>query len=253
MLKCYEEIVDYNLPDGVQVVNAGENEENAELFAALGSGAVMAFLIMLLILVIQFGSYLQPFIILSTLIFAMLGVNFGLFITSTPRSLAFILGVIALMGIVVNDAIIMIDRINKNRRRADGHLTPTVLREVIVRSGQSRFTPIVLTTLTTVAGITPLVFVDVFWAGLGYTVIFGLGVASFMTLFITPVLYYQLRYEKMITFVPFVILGSGLGAVLGLFQGQYGASAVAGVIAVICFLWLRKGYKRLRMSQPEMI
>jgi len=202
---------------------------------------------MLLILVIQFNSFMQPFIILSTLIFAMLGVNFGLFITSTPRSLAFILGIIALMGIVVNDAIIMVDQINNNRRRhIEGDKREAMMRHIF-EAGESRFIPIVLTTLTTAAGIVPLVFVDTFWAGLSYTVIFGLCMASFLTLFITPVIYYQIEYERAATFLPLVVLGCGLGVIMSVISGSFVTAVVLAVTAMLSGWWTRRAWRRLHM------
>lgn len=203
-----QRIADYPLPQGIEIVNAGENEENAELFAALGRAFVVAVLIMFLILVIQFNSYLQPILILTTILFAQIGVSIGLFITGTPRSLAFILGAISLAGIVVNDAIIMIDQMNKNRQDDSKGET---LRESIIYAGRTRFIPVLLTTLTTSAGIIPLVFVDVFWAGLSYTIIFGLTMATLLTLFITPTMYYQMEREKVVTFAPlFIVVMIGL-------------------------------------------
>lgn len=250
----YEQIESYPLPDGIQIANAGENEENVELFAALASGAAIAFLVMILILVIQFNSFLQPFIILGTLVFGMLGVNVGLFITNTPRSLAFILGIIALMGIVVNDAIILIDQINKNRERSlsqnsqNGIQGKEDLKEVIIKSGISRFKPIILTTLTTAAGVFPLVFVDQFWAGLSYTVIFGLCVASFMTLFVTPATYYQIEHEKAITFLPFFVGISALGGIGMIFMGKYLAMVILLIIAGLLGLWLKKVVYKLKIQ-----
>ncbi len=199
-----QELENYPLPDGVEVLNAGENEENAALFAALLRAFVLSVLIMFLILVIQFNSYLQPLIILTTIIFAQIGVSIGLFLTGTPRSLAYILGAISLAGIVVNDAIIMVDQMNKNRDRDKGSSLP--LSQSIATAGRSRFIPVILTTLTTSAGILPLVFVDVFWAGLSYTVIFGLMMATLLTLFVTPAMYYQMEREKTLTFVPLLAL-----------------------------------------------
>ncbi len=228
------QIADYDLPNGITLIEAGENEENAELFAALGSAFAIAVLIMFMILVVQFQSYIQPLIILSTILFANIGVNAGLYITETPRSLAVILGLITLSGIVVNDAIILIDQVNKKRNEkiqtmngglavTDDEAVPLPKKELIdsvIDAAKSRFNPILLTTLTTAAGIIPLVFVDTFWAGLSYTVIFGLVVASFLTLYVTPAIYYQFQREKAITFLPPVVLGMGAFAASQLFASE---------------------------------
>ncbi len=190
------------VPENVAIVTAGENEENAALIQTLVVGLVIAIFLMFFILVIQFNAYAQPLLILFTLLFAQIGVAIGLYVTGTPRSLAYLLGVIALAGIAVNNAIIMIDQINLNRKALrEQDETESVMSKAIVTAGGSRFIPVVLTTLTTSAGILPLVFQDVFWAGLSFTVMFGLITASIMTLFITPALYIQFEREKLITFV----------------------------------------------------
>jgi multidrug efflux pump subunit AcrB len=196
-LKKIEEI---DIPHEIDIVNAGENEENAELMTDLLRGFIIAVLLIFLILVIQFNAYSQPVLILFTLLFAQIGVSTGLYITDTPRSLAYILGIIALSGIVVNDAIIMIDQINANRRKYQ-NTEQKRIQDAIVQAGMSRFVPVILTTLTTSAGIIPLIFQDQFWAGLSYTVIFGLMVASILTLFITPALYIQMETEPKKTFL----------------------------------------------------
>lgn len=236
-----DKTADYELPEGVTLRVAGENEENAELFQALGSAFVIALMIMFMILVIQFKSYLHPILILSTIIFAMIGVNAGLWLTDTARSLPFILGTIALAGIVVNDAIILVDQINKKIREND-------MIEAIVKAGKTRFTPIVLTTLTTTAGIAPLIFVDNFWAGLSYTVIFGLMVASFLTLFVTPAMYYQLEREKAVTFLPILIIILLPMAIFSLISGDLGAGGVMLTISLLAILWFFKAYRKLRAA-----
>ena len=182
-----EKIKSYELPYGIEIEDTGENAENADLFLALASGAIMSIIIIFTILVIQFNSYSHPIIIVFTIIMSMIGVNIGLFLTGTDRSLAFIIGAISLGGIVVNDAIILVDRINVLRK----NFPERDLISTIIEAGSSRFQPIVLTTLTTAAGIFPLIFVSIFWSGLAVTIIFGLMFASTMTLIVTPAMYYQ--------------------------------------------------------------
>jgi len=199
--KMLKKLKDYETPDGITIENAGENAEQTDLLMALIQAFIIAVIIIFTILVTQFNSFSQPFLIILTIIFAQLGVNIGLYLTNTPRSLAFIIGAISLAGIVVNDAIIMVDQINRNRKRYPNK----ELLSNISSSSASRLQPIILTTLTTTAGIAPLVFIDAFWAGLGYTVIFGLSVASFLTLFITPGMYYQFENDLKFTIKSFII------------------------------------------------
>ncbi len=243
----------FSIPEGIEVVSAGENEENADLISDLMRGLGIAVLLIFLILVVMLNAFFQPILILLTILFAQIGVSFGLWLTDTPRSLAYILGIIALAGIVVNDAIIMIDQMNKNRehRRTSGD--PNALA-AIVEAGKSRFIPVILTTLTSSAGIIPLIFQDEFWAGLSYTVIFGLMVASTMTLFITPAVYFQIEKEPGVTsaFMMFAIIGS-----VGVFM-LVGGSLVPGGIALLVagafylltrFLIRRKDRKTSRMTE----
>lgn len=173
------------LPNGVSIEDASENADNAALMSSLLGSGIMAIIMIFIILVVQFNSFSQPLLILQTILFAQIGVSLGLYITDTPRSLAFILGVISLAGIVVNDAIIMVDKMNRNI--ASGEFVDKF--NAIASAGASRFIPVVLTTLTTSAGILPLIFVDAFWAGLSYTIFFGLMVSTFLTLFLIPVGY----------------------------------------------------------------
>jgi HAE1 family hydrophobic/amphiphilic exporter-1 len=245
-----EAVSDYALPDGVTLLDAGENAANEELFMALGFGFVIAVLLIFSILVIQFNSFAQPAIILFTIVMSLVGVNFGLFFTDTPRSLAFIIGVISLAGIVVNDAIILVDRINKLRR---GYESETKLEQIIAHAGGSRIIPIMLTTLTTAAGIGPLIWVDQFWAGLSITVICGLMVASTLTLFVTPAMYTQISCEGKVTFAPLGIL-AGLGLLLpGIFSFNLVLIVIGGIFTSL-FAWVFWcGYQIVRMQGDNVI
>jgi len=174
-----------HIPKGLRIDDGSENAENADLMATLVIDLFLAIFIIFLILVVQFKAYSPPLLILQTIIFAQIGVNVGLFLTDTARSMPYMLGIIALAGIVVNDAIILLDKIQKNIRSREF----ISQYEAVIDAGKSRFIPVVLTTLTTSAGIFPLVFVDSFWEGLAYTVIFGLSFATILTLFFIPLGY----------------------------------------------------------------
>lgn len=235
-----EKIKDYPFPNGVTLEDAGENAENADLFIALGTGFVMAMFLMFTILVIQFNSFSYPFIILFTIIMSFIGINTGLYITGTPRSLAMIIGTISLAGIVVNDAIILVDRINNLRKK----YPEKPLEEVIAFAGSSRLQPIILTTLTTAAGIAPLIFVDTFWAGLSYTIIFGLSVASSLTLFVTPSMYYQFTLYMYQIIYRMLIALFGLITIGMIFGKNFPAAIATGVITFILILMFRRAKKK---------
>jgi multidrug efflux pump subunit AcrB len=191
----------YNYPEGISYSAGGENEENAELIQSTLQSFLIAIFLIFLILVFQFNSYSQPIIILYSVILALLWVNIGLFVTGNPYSMTFAIWFIALTWVVVNDAIILVDRINRNldrlvRNSGNKELEIDDYVKSLVAAGKSRLQPIIVTTLTTVFGIFPLALQDAFWAGLGYTIIFGLMVGSLMTLFVTPALYYTIYLKK---------------------------------------------------------
>lgn len=193
----------YNFPEWISYSAWGENEENADLiFATLQSFFIAVFLIFT-ILVLQFNSYSQPLIILYSVVLALLWVNIWLFLTGNPYSMTFGIGFIALTWVVVNDAIILVDRINRNieRLKRNSDVSKLVFNDYVnslAQAAQSRLQPIIVTTLTTLFWVLPLALQDAFWAGLGFTIIFGLFAWSFMTLFIIPALYYILYLKKKI-------------------------------------------------------
>jgi len=180
----------YNYPRGTSFETAGEAAENADLIQGTLIAFGVALFLIFIILVLQFNSYGQPAIILYSVALALLGVNVGLLIMGLPYSMAFAIGFIALTGIVINNAIIYIDRINTNTREG----LPDM--DAILYAGKSRLVPMLVTTVTTVLGILPIAFQDQFWAGLGFTIVFGLITGTIMTLFVIPALYFQAFKEK---------------------------------------------------------
>ncbi|MCP4523131.1 MAG: efflux RND transporter permease subunit, partial [Candidatus Gracilibacteria bacterium] len=180
----------YSYPQGINFSAGGENEENKDLIVSTFKSLFIALFLIFSILVFQFNSFKQPAIVLYSVILALLGVNIGLYVTGNPYSMPFMIGFIALTGVVVNDAIILIDRINKNLEKGIDEL------HSVIGAGKSRLQPIIVTTLTTVFGVLPLAMQDEFWAGLGYTIVFGLFAGSAMTLFVIPSLYYEMILRK---------------------------------------------------------
>jgi len=193
----------YNFPEWISFTAGWENQENAELIQSTLQSFFIALFLIFTILVFQFNSYSQPVIILYSVILALLWVNIGLFLTWNPYSMTFAIWFIALTWVVVNDAIILVDRINRNldrlvRNAGDKKLELEDYVESLVAAGKSRLQPIIVTTLTTLFWVLPLATQDAFWAGLGYTLIFWLFAGSFMTLFIIPALYYTIYLRKKI-------------------------------------------------------
>ncbi len=152
----------------------------------------IALILVYLVLVYQFNSYGQPFVIMLTIPFGLIGVFPSLFAVGSTLDMVSGLGVIALVGIVVNNAIVYIDSFNKIRK-----LNPEFsLAQSLSETGRSRLKPILSTTLTTIVGIIPLAIYDPFWTGLGTALISGLIFSSLGTLFVIPALIYAFSRKK---------------------------------------------------------
>lgn len=175
----------HELPAGVSMETGGETEDVdqsfRDMFRALGIGVVL----ILAVLVIQFNSYKQAAFILTVVPLSLIGVLLGLLLTGQALSFPAMLGFIALAGIVVNNAIILVDVIN-NLRRMQPDMS---VYEAVLDGATSRLRPILLTTITTIAGITPLIFVSQLWQPIAYAIIFGLAFTLVVTLVLVPVIY----------------------------------------------------------------
>jgi HAE1 family hydrophobic/amphiphilic exporter-1 len=172
---------------GYTIEFGGVQEEQRKSYASLFSAFMVALLIIYTILASQFRSYVQPLIVMSTIPFAFIGVMIGLLVTGLPFSVNTLISVIALAGVVVNNAILLIDFINQEREKG------TDRWHAIIQSGSLRLRPIIMTTGTTIAGMLPLVFSSSpstqAWRPLAVSFTFGLAFATFLTLFIIPVIY----------------------------------------------------------------
>ena len=186
-----ERLEEYKLPEGYEIIYGGEFEQMQESFIELYYAMIVAVVLILLILILEFDSFRQPLIIILTLPMAMIGVVVGLRVLGLAFGFPAFLGLVGLAGIVVNDAIVLIDRINNNLRERKMELV-----EGIAEAGEARLQPIFLTTVTTIAGIMPLYFANEFWRGLSVAMIFGLAFSTVLTLTLVPVLYRWLEGKK---------------------------------------------------------
>jgi multidrug efflux pump subunit AcrB len=182
-----EELIQYidqnGLPVGMYYTLGGEEESRQESFAGLAQIMLITAIGIFAILVLQFKSFLQPLIIFSSIPFAMAGSVIGLYLTGLSFSMMAFIGLISLFGIVVNNAIILIDCANKNL--AEG-LTK---KQAVLASSTTRFTPILLTTLTTIGGLIPLtLYGGSLWQPLGVVLISGLCVSAISSFLFVPVL-----------------------------------------------------------------
>lgn len=173
------------LPDGYAWQTGGVNEENAKSVQSIIQAMGVAVVLILLTMVIQFGSFRQAFIALIVIPLAVSSVFFVFALTGTPLSFPALIGILALFGIIVTNSMFIIDKINLNRKEGMSFL------ESVADAGASRLEPIVLTKLCTVLGLLPITLSEPLWRGLGGAIISGVLLAStFMLLFI-PVVYYM--------------------------------------------------------------
>nr|WP_207168740.1 efflux RND transporter permease subunit [Rhodovibrio sodomensis] len=186
-----------DIPPAVNVAFTGENEDQKEAQQFLTKAFAVALFLMAIILVTQFNSFYSAFLILSAVILSTIGVMIGLLVTNQPFGIVMTgIGVIALAGIVVNNNIVLIDTFDRLKNDEPDVTT------AILRTGAQRLRPVMLTTVTTILGLMPMVLgvnIDFFnrlvqvgapstelWQQLSIAIVFGLSFATVLTLFITP-------------------------------------------------------------------
>ena len=172
------------MPPGSRYEVGGESAESAESQEKLGAAFMLSLAFILLVLVTQYNSLVKPLVVLSAVPLSLIGALLALFVTGWALGFMPMLGLISLAGVVINNAIILIDFIRT------GVASGRPLREAVAVAGQSRMKPILLTTLTTVGGMLPLaLFAGPLWAGMAWAVIGGLLVSTMLTLVVVPTLY----------------------------------------------------------------
>jgi multidrug efflux pump subunit AcrB len=185
-IRDYYETVRGRYP-GATVTFGGEFEDTQRSYESLAYAFLIAVLIIYIILATQFQSYLQPLIILSAIVFALIGVVFGKLATQSLFTVNSFIAVIGVTGVVVNDALVLIDFINKRYRSGLSR------REAIEEGVRVRLRPIVLTTLTTTLGLLPMALgipsYSLVWGTMASTFVTGLAAATTLTVFIVPVLW----------------------------------------------------------------
>lgn len=182
------------IPYNYQVQIGGQREEMQQSFRSLMMVFLLAFLLVYMILAAQFESLIHPFIIMFAVPLALIGVVLTLFIAGQSFNIMSLIGIVVLVGIVVNDAIVKVDFINQSRKNGLG------LRPAIEEAGKKRLRPIIMTTVTTVLALVPMAM------GIGQgaelrrplalAVIGGLTSATFLTLIVVPVLYFVMVKKK---------------------------------------------------------
>lgn len=174
------------LPVGVRAQVAGQDLERQRAMASLRFAMLLAVFLVFAILAAQFESLLIPFLVMATVPLGLMGAVYGLVISGTPMSILALIGAITLIGIVVNNAIVLIDRVRQELDRGE------VLQQALLRAVQVRLRPILMTTLTTVIALIPMAFSRgegaEIRAPIAITLVFGLSLSAAMTLIVIPVL-----------------------------------------------------------------
>ena len=168
----------------------GDAETQSETFGSAIQMSYVAIFLVFSILVLQFSSFTQPFIIMLTIPFAFIGTFGGFSLLHIPLSFPAIIGIISLVGIVVNDAIVMVETMNKHREKG------MKVRQAAARGAADRLRPILTTSITTIVGLIPLAISDPVWFPLCMAIIFGLCASTLIALLVIPCLYLQLTGNK---------------------------------------------------------
>ncbi|MDZ7261446.1 MAG: efflux RND transporter permease subunit [candidate division KSB1 bacterium] len=175
------------IPNDFRVEIGGVAEEQQKSFMYLGLAFLVAVFLVYMVMASQFESYLSPFIIMFTIPLSLIGVALGLLLTGTDLTVMSLIGIIMLVGIVVNNGIVLVDYINQLRGRG------RELFEAIKEAGQVRMRPVLMTALTTIFGMLPLALglgeSGESWAPMARSVMGGLTVATVLTLIVVPVIY----------------------------------------------------------------
>ncbi|NNC81999.1 MAG: efflux RND transporter permease subunit, partial [Flavobacteriales bacterium] len=217
----------YELPEGVDLSFTGQQEEQAEEMSFLTTALMIAVFMILLIIIAQFNSASTPLIILTSVVLSLIGVLLGLIVFQMDFIIIMtMIGIISLAGVVVNNAIVLIDytKLIESRMKErlgmapEDKLNEEQMFEAVVEGGKKRLRPVLLTAITTVLGLIPLAVglnIDfarllthldpniymggdnvVFWGPMSWTIIFGLTFATFLTLVIVPAMYLLLSKMK---------------------------------------------------------
>ncbi len=213
-------IDEYKKPAGYDIKITGQAEDQKETADFLGIAFLGALALMFLIMVIQFNSAVKPLLIFSTVLFSMIGIFFGFTVAGMNMSIVMTgVGVFALAGIVIRNGILLIEFTDELRARGLG------VYEAVIEAGATRMTPVILTALAAILGLIPLAIglnIDfggllahgnphlhlggdnvAFWGPLAWTIIFGLAVATFLTLLVVPCMYivaYKIKHKLILPF-----------------------------------------------------
>ena len=201
VMKAQQVLKDLELPDGVRYKFTGENKGRQETQIFIGQALIIAICLILVVMIAQFNSIALPFIVITSVFMSVMGVLLGLIVHDRPFGIIMTgVGTVALAGIVVNNVIVMLDFVVKLRKQGFAR------NEAMVLASAVRFRPVLLTAVTTVIGLAPMAMgMDIdfsrdspivfgsesgsFWKSMALAIMYGLSVATFLTLIMVPTLY----------------------------------------------------------------
>lgn len=182
-----KEIAQQQLPAGTRVTYGGDTEDINKTFTEMIVALIAGIVLMFAILVLEFNSFRTSGRLLLAIPLSLTGVLVGLWLSGQPVSITAMLGIIALGGVLINHGILLLDVMNTFRKGG----TYTDPMQVVLDAATTRIRPILLTTITTIIGMIPLVFVSAMWAPLAYTIAFGLLYGTVLTLIFIPLMSYR--------------------------------------------------------------
>ena len=175
------------VPEGFEVVVGGQVEEMRETFLWLTIALIIAVILVYMVMAAQFESLLHPFVVMFSVPFAFIGVIWALYFGGYTLSMVVFLGAMLLVGVVVNNAIVLVDYTNILRARG------RTMQEAVREAGRDRLRPVLMTAITTIVGLWPMAFKQgqgaEVWNPLGVTILSGLTVSTLITLVLVPVMY----------------------------------------------------------------
>ncbi|TNE45106.1 MAG: efflux RND transporter permease subunit [Deltaproteobacteria bacterium] len=180
-----------DIPVGYRVEAGGSEEKRSEGFKDLGNAMILGILLLLMLLVIQFNSFRHTAVILTTFPLSLIGAILGLFLTGNAFGFMAFLGIVSLCGVVVNNALILLDYVQVRLREGSDYVT------ALQEAGLRRMRPILLTTTTTIGGLVPLFLTGgAMWTPMAAVLIFGLLSSTLLTLVVVPCLYVVLVGDR---------------------------------------------------------
>jgi len=184
------------VPEGYFIQMRGEVKSMRESFKSLGFGLVLAMVLVYLVMVFQFRSFLDPFIVMFAVPLGLIGVAWMLFTTGTHLNIQSLMGIIMMVGIVVSFSVLMVEFANRVRAEAQEKGVTKSVREAVLEAAQVRLRPILMTALATILGLAPMAIAGGANIPLARAVVGGVAAATLLVLFLVPILYLSLKKDR---------------------------------------------------------